>query len=349
MSIKVLIDTSPLSNASAIRGIGSYTRHLTDALEKEKSLEVMRSSLADKNFKPDIIHYPFFDLFFHTLPLRKKATTVVTIHDTIPLVFPEQYKPGKRGLANLIRQKLALKSVAAVITDSESSKKDIVHYFKYPADKIYVIPLASNPDLKAADEKRIRSAKRRYKLPSKYLLYVGDINYNKNLPQLIKTLKFLPKDIKLVLLGKNFTPQEIPEWQWIESQVALSNVEDRIIYLDNVLGDASEDLSAIYSGALAYIQPSLYEGFGLPVLEAMQCKTPVISSANSSLLEIGGKAVLFTEEETAEEFAKKVEEILNWTKKERTSFINKAYKWSQRFSWEKTAKKTAELYQKLLS
>ena len=349
MPIKVLIDTSPLSNASAIRGIGTYTRHLTNALEKEKNLEVMRSSMLDKDFKADIIHYPFFDLFFSTLPVKRKLKTVVTIHDTIPLVFPEQYKPGVKGLANLVRQKLALKSVSAVITDSEASKKDIVHFFKYPANKIHVISLAANPELKAADEKQIRSAKRRYKLPSKYLLYVGDINYNKNLPQLIKTLKYLPKNIKLVLLGKNFTPQDIPEWQWIESQVALSNVEDRVIYLDNVLGDASEDLSAIYSGALAYIQPSLYEGFGLPVLEAMQCKTPVISSANSSLIEIGGKVVLFTEEETAEEFAKKVEEVLAWSKKERTNFINKAYKWSQQFSWKKTAKQTAELYQKLLS
>lgn len=349
MSIKILIDTSPLSNASAIRGIGSYTRHLTEALEQEKNLEVTRSSLADKNFKADIIHYPFFDLFFPTLPLKRKIKTVVTIHDCIPLVFPEQYKAGVRGLANLVRQKLALKSVSAVITDSEASKKDIIRFFKYPSEKIEVIPLAANPQLKAADDKQIRSVKRRYKLPTKYLLYVGDINYNKNLPQLIKTLKFLPKNIKLVLLGKNFTPQEIPEWQWIESQVALSNVEDRVIYLTNVLGDANQDLSAIYSGALAYIQPSLYEGFGLPVLEAMQCKTPVISAANSSLLEVGNKYALFTEEETAEEFAKKVEEVLSWSKKERTDFINRAYKWSQKFSWKKTAKKTTALYHKLLS
>jgi len=349
MPIKVLIDTSPLSNASAIRGIGSYTRHLTDNLEKIKDLEVKRSSLTDKNFKAEIIHYPFFDFFFSSLPIKKKTKTIVTIHDCIPLVFPDQYKSGKKGKLALIKQKLALKNVSAVITDSEASKKDIIRFFKYPANRIDVIPLAANPELKAADEKSIRSVKRKYKLPTKYLLYVGDINYNKNLPQLIKTIKYLPKNIKLVLLGKNFREQEIPEWQWIESQIALSNVEDRVIFLDQILGDANQELSAIYSGALAYIQPSLYEGFGLPVLEAMTCKTPVISSANSSLLEVGGQAALFVEEERAEDFAEAVEKILSWSEKERTAFINKAYKWSKKFTWRKTAKKTAELYQFLMS
>ena len=349
--MKVLIDTTPLNNSNAIRGVGTYTRFLTAALEKNNKVEVARSGIIEakgKTFSPDIVHYPFFDLFFPTLPIFRKAKTVVTIHDVIPLLYPKFYPRGKRGELALIRQKLALKNVDLVITDSEASKKDITKYLKVSSEKIEVVPLAANPELKKADSKAIAKYRRQFKLPKKYLLYVGDINYNKNLPQLIKTLKYLPSDIKLVCLGKNFFPQDIPEWQWIDSQLALSGVSKRVKFLTNVLGDDYEALSAIYTAALAYIQPSLYEGFGLPILEAMQCQTPVICGQNSSLVEVSGYKALLVNEETAANFSTRIEEILAWTKTKRNKFVQEAYKWSKEFTWKKTAKKTVDAYQKIL-
>lgn len=346
--INVLIETSPLGNANAHRGIGTYTRLLTENLEKNSSLNVQRSTLEiPEGFKPDIIHYPYFDLFFSTLPLSHPAKSVVTIHDVIPLKFPEQYDPGLKGSMKFIKQKFSLSKVDAVITDSHASKADIVEHLGVSSDKIHVVHLAASKELQAADTKSINRARRNYKLPKNYLLYVGDINYNKNIPQLIKAIKFLPKEIKLVLLGRNFKLQEIKEWQWIETQLALSNVSDRVKFIPNLGSDALADLSAIYSGALAYIQPSLYEGFGLPVIEAMQCRTPVVCAHNSSLMEVGGQEVVFTKTD-GEDIARGIEEVLGWSKTKRADKIRSAYKWSQTFSWKKTAKETTEVYKSLL-
>lgn len=345
--MKVLIDVRPLSSGHAIRGVGMYTRFLSEALEKHSGVEVFRSGLEHQPKKVDIIHYPFFDLFFPTLPLRKKAKTFVTIHDVIPLVFPEQYSPGKKGTLALVRQKLALKTVAGVITDSQTSKHDIVQYLSVPNEKITVVPLAANPFLRPIPAKQLAVFRRRLKLPKQYLLYVGDINYNKNLPQLIKALKFLPPTLKLVCVGKNFRPHDIPEWHALETQMALSNVAPRVILINDVLSDDYETLSALYSGAVAYVQPSLYEGFGLPVLEAMRCGTPVVATQNSSLVEIGGEVVQFTGNE-AEELAEGIQQVLNLTLRQRTERVKIARQWEQRFTWQKTAHKTVEAYRRVL-
>jgi glycosyltransferase involved in cell wall biosynthesis len=344
----VLIETSPLGNANAHRGIGTYTRLLTQNLEKISSLNIKRSTLEiPKDFKPDLVHYPYFDLFFSTLPLNHPAKSIVTIHDVIPLKFPDQYDPGLKGSMRFIKQKFSLSKVDAIITDSQASKDDIVTHLGVNENKIHIIHLAANADLQAASQKNINKVKRNYKLPKNYILYVGDINYNKNIPQLIKSLKFLPKEIKLVLLGRNFKPQEIKEWQWIETQLALSGVEKRTKFIPDLGSDATTDLSAIYSGALAYVQPSLYEGFGLPVLEAMQCKTPVVCAHNSSLMEVGGQDVVFVKT-NGEDIARGVIEVLEWSKTKRAEKIRLAYKWSQTFSWTKAAQETAKVYKSLL-
>lgn len=346
-TLKILIDVRPLDSGHAVRGVGMYTRFLSEALEKHPGVEIYRSSLENTPRKVDVVHYPFFDLFFPTLPLLKRSKTFVTIHDVIPLIFPEFYPPGKRGLVAFARQKLALKNVAGVITDSETSKRDIMKYLGVPAEKITVVYLAANPFLKPPSVQELQAFRRKNKLPKDYILYVGDINYNKNLPQLIKALKFLPPSLKLVCVGKNFKPQEIPEWQAIEAQMALSNVAKRVIFLPDILSDEYASLSALYSGAAVYVQPSLYEGFGLPVLEAMRCKTPVVAAGNSSLLEIGEGVVHFTGN-TAEELAQGIQAILDFSPSKRSAWVTKALQKEQQFTWQKTAEKTIEAYRKAL-
>ncbi|MCB9812863.1 MAG: glycosyltransferase family 4 protein [Pseudomonadales bacterium] len=348
--INILFDTNVLSGGSAIRGIGTYARLLLSEFEKNDELKVYRSSTysQDEKVKFDIVHYPFFDLFFSTLPISPFEHNVVTIHDVIPLIFPDFYKAGVKGKLRFEKQKFALKTVSAIITDSHASKADIVKFLSIPEEKVHVVYLAANPEMQFQNEKLVRKVLKQNNLPKKYLLYVGDINYNKNIPQLIKMMKFVEdKEIKLVCLGRNFTPQEIPEWKWIETQLALSDVANRVIFLNNVLTESVEELAAIYSGALGYVQPSLYEGFGLPVLEAMQCKTPVISTENSSLIEVGGQNVVFTKP-VAEDMAQAVQTVLNWSKTKRTNWIRDAYKWSQTFTWEKTANQTVEVYKKII-
>lgn len=347
--MKILIDTSPLDTGHAIRGIGTYTRLLTEHLEKRDDIFVVRSGTKQaEGFKPDLVHYPYFDLFFPTLPIFKKYPTVVTAHDVIPLIFPDEYSPGIKGRARFIKQKSSLKNVRAVITDSESSKKDIEEHLGVPSEKTHVVYLAANPDLKKASEKEIRRVRRKYKLPKNYVLYVGDINYNKNIPQLIKATRHLPHHVNLVCLGKSFIEQDIPEWHWIETQLALSDVKNRVNFLADVPGGAILDMAAIYSGALCYIQPSLYEGFGLPVLEAMQCQTPVVSTKLSSLVEVGGDYVVYVNQE-AKSIAEGINQVLNWGKSERQEKINTALEWNRTFNWDKTAQETVDVYKKVLN
>lgn len=340
------IDVSPLKNENAHRGVGAYTRFLTEELKKIPDLNVVeikkKTSLKDVS----LVHYPFFDLFFATLPLKVLKKSIVTIHDVIPLIFPDEYKVGKKGTVAFYRQLLALKSTNAIITDSEASKKDIVKYLKVSEEKVHVVYLAPNPHLKAVSSEKTAAVKEKYQIQSKYVLYVGDINYNKNIPQLIKAVKFFPDELKLVCVGKNFYPHNIPEWERIEVQIALSNVADKVIFVTDLGATAEDELSALYSGAMCYVQPSLYEGFGLPVTEAMLCETPVVSTRNSSLIEVGGDVVEFVEP-TAESIAQGVKKILNLPPYDRIEMIKKAKKWVSQFSWSRAAHETAMIYRQV--
>jgi glycosyltransferase involved in cell wall biosynthesis len=346
--INILLNTDPLNNANAYRGVGMYTKFLFEYLQKIDSLKIVKStSVQAQSFNPDVVHFPFFDLFFTTLPVINARKTVVTIHDVIPLIFPKHYPTGVKGSLALKQQQMALKTVEAVITDSKASKKDIAQYLGYSQEKIHVIPLAGNPNIKQTSQKEIQRVRKKYQLPKEYVLYVGDINYNKNIPQLIKAIKYLPKKISLVLVGKNFKEQNIPEWQWIQTQIELSNVSDRVCMINNIQAKDDSELSAIYSGAFCYVQPSLYEGFGLPILEAMQAQTPVVSCQNSSLLEVGAGNVVYTDC-NAESIADGVKQVMAWTDEKRAEVIEQALGWANTFSWDKTAQETYVLYQSLL-
>lgn len=343
----ISIDTSPLTGGHAIRGIGTYTRLLVDELKKIPELTIQLTGDGKPAVQPDIVHYPFFDFFKATLPIMRRAKTIVTIHDVIPLLFPEYYPVGKRGSLAFLRQKLALKTVQAVITDSSVSKKDIMQYLGIAEQKITVVPLAGNPMLQPAKPKEIRTIKKRYGLAKNYVLYVGDINYNKNIPQLIKALKLLPSTTQLVLVGKNFYSHDIPEWRWIEAQIALSDVAKQVVMLTDVATDDTTTLSALYSGSLCYVQPSLYEGFGLPILEAMQCNTVTVACNRSSLPEVsGGTAQLC--EPTAESIAETISAVFSWSPTKREQVLREQRKWLKHFDWQNTAQQTAAVYQQVV-
>jgi glycosyltransferase involved in cell wall biosynthesis len=342
----ISIDTSPLTGGHAIRGIGTYTRLLVDELKKIPDIAIQLSGDGKPAAKPDIVHYPFFDFFTASLPIMRRSKTVVTIHDVIPLLFPEYYPIGKRGSLALLRQKFALKTVNAIITDSSVSKADIIKHLGVAEQRITVVPLAGNPALEPAEPSTIRAVKKRFELAKNYILYVGDINYNKNIPQLIKALKLLPPKTQLVLVGKNFYPHDIPEWRWIEAQIALSDVTAQVRMLPEIASDDTETLSALYSGALCYVQPSLYEGFGLPILEAMQCNTVTVASNRASLPEVSGGAAQLCEP-TAEAFANTISEILDWSITKREQVLREQRKWLKHFSWQQTAEQTAQIYRQV--
>lgn len=345
-SMNILIDTTPLTNGSAIRGIGRYTAELLRALKDNASPHQIFTTDTVENQAVDIVHYPFFDLFFPTLPIGKRAKTIVTIHDVIPLLFPLHYPKGVKGSLNFWRQKFALRSVSHIITDSESSKRDIVDHLHIRSDKISVVYLAASPDIKKPSQGVLDSVRKKYGLPRNFALYVGDINYNKNLPFLLNVISKIPK-LTLVLVGRAMNNQSIPEGKAIHRTIARLGLEKRVRIIDSLEGDSVEELASIYSLASFYIQPSLYEGFGLPVLEAMQCKTPIVCARAGSLPEVAGDAAVYFHPMEVDDCRQAIEKVLRYSDKQLQTMIKKGIEQAATFSWEKTARETIKVYEKV--
>lgn len=339
--------------ASTGRGIGFYGEHLTTALSKNKSLKLTSTH-------PQLIHHLFFDLFSPTLSLSPSIPTVVTIHDVTPLVLGSQYPKGIRARVGLARQILALRSVSAIITDSENSKTDIARYLHLPLSKIHAIHLAIDPLYqRAPTTKQISQVKQKYQLPERFILYVGGLNPNKNLPRLIKAS--LNLKVPLIFVGSEFTKPPTTTLS-LKSKLGLQRTHPELLdyYLINqALQDnpslralgfvSSSDLNAIYHLASVYCQPSLYEGFGLPLLEAMTAGTLIVSSNTSSLPEIyPNQYPLVFDPTSINQITSKLKQALNLASSKRTTLINQTKKKAETFSWQVTANQTFNLYQSLV-
>jgi glycosyltransferase involved in cell wall biosynthesis len=333
--------SSKMHALSGFRGVGTYAAELSRALQTISGVEVVEDH-------PDVIHYPFFDLFFHTLPIIKRKPTVVTIHDVIPLVFPARYPAGVRGLAHLLLQKIALQSVQAVITDSECSKNDIMFHLQIPKEKIHVVYLAAQSNLEHPTDDQLSEVHELFRLPEKYVLYVGDINYNKNLPRLIKAMAAVPNDIHLVMVGRSLKNTDIPEGKAIAEAIKIAGVRDRIHLLTDVPKDPSYYLSGILSLSRCYVQPSLYEGFGLPVLDAMKLGIPVACSKASSLPEVAGGAANYFDPTSTREISEAITQTAQMNASDRERLVKGGFHNVSRFSWTKTAEETAAVYRKVV-
>jgi len=354
--MKIAIDVSSLKNTNQYRGVGIYTDLLIKSFRLLKIPGFSFQMVEEKKFPQDcdLIHYPFFDLFFLTLPIKKLKPTVVTIHDVIPLVFPEHFLVGLRGSLKFQIQKKSLKNVKAVITDSENSKRDIFKYLNYPKEKIFVVPLAPADDFKKLEIGNWKlEIKQKYQLPDNFVLYVGDVNYNKNIPGLIKAFsRFLLQtsehssrsSFKLVLVGKAFLDENLKEAKEILQLINSLKLSKKIVRLGWI---PTEDLVGIYNLATVYCQPSFYEGFGLPVLEAMACGCPVVSAKTSSLPEACGDAAIMVNPYNPEDIARGIKEVL-YDISIYDILRKKGLEWVKNFSWEKVAKETYEVYQKVV-
>jgi glycosyltransferase involved in cell wall biosynthesis len=350
--MKVIIDISPLKTMHKTRGIGIYTRRLVEALHEvdKKNLYILTTK-SEHIKNADLIHYPYFDLFFHTLPIRKKTKTVVTIHDVIPLIFPKDFPVGIRGSLNLNFQKLALKKVDAIITDSQNSKKDIVKFLKVNPEKIHVIYLAAAKDFKPQKKTVIKRIKDKYKLPEKFILYVGDVNPNKNLQGLLDAFTSIAMsfpDIHLVLVGRAFRNKSLQQVKVVRDKIKTNLLQKRILIKSNVPLDPAGDLAAIYSAATCYIQPSLYEGFGLPVLEAFACGIPVVAASVASIPEIVSNAAILINPRKTESIAKGLKKALSLTPDNKQQLQKRGKSQANKFSWKKTARETIEVYKSIL-
>ena len=354
---KIAIDTSPLKSDHQFRGVGVYTKNLTEALGKLKTdnfkiegVNFKKNSLSFLQNHYQLLHYPCFEPFFISLPLKRNIPIIVTAHDLTPLIFPKYFPKGIKGWFRWQLHKSLLKKANVVITDSENSKKDIIRILGFIPNRIRVVYLAQAREFRELklNKERLNKVRNQYNLPMNFTLYVGDLNRNKNVEGLVQAfchLKSSAKNLKLVLVGKAFENNNLPELIRLKKLIQSLKLEKEIIILGFI---SSKDLVTIYNLAKVYCQPSLYEGFGLPVLEAMACGCPVVCANTASLPEIAGPAAIYFDPKKPVEIAQKIKEIVGLNKVDYQEQVRKSLKQAKKFSWQKTAKKTLKIYQEVL-
>jgi len=355
--VKVAINNTPLLTAHKYRGVGFYTKNLLDLLKEYRGIEVSEFNDNQKLGPADVVHYPWFDLYFKTLPLKKAYPTVVTIHDVMPLIFAEHYPTGIKGKINFFWQRKALNSCKYIITDSDASKKDICTYLKIKPEKVIRVSLAASEEFKMLPDGALIKIKRKYNVPDRFILYVGDANYVKNLPFLINSFKELISDkafsdLKLVLVNgvflkkvENIDHPELSSLKKVNQLIKENNLEDSVIRPGQI---PTEDLVGFYNLATLYVQPSLYEGFGLSILEAFACGTPVVCSNKGSLIEVGGNAAIYFDPNNEKQFLTLLKQVLE-DKSLRKKLSQLGLKQKSKFSWRKVADETVEVYRKAIS
>lgn len=356
-------------------GSGQYTRHLLEALAKvDPATEYLLFSpgpisntqypisnwtklwfeqvafpLACRRSDLDLAHVPYF-----ASPLFPTVPTVVTIHDLIPLLLPA-YRGSLlvRTYTRLVAA--AARKAEAIITVSKASKRDIVRHLHIPPERIHVTYEAAGEAFQPVeDEAQLAAIRQKYALPERYLLYLGGFDQRKNLSTLLRAFSLLvnkqthrvlslSKEARLVIAGQ-LPGRDTPRFPDPRRLVRELGVEERVTFTGWV---PEEDKPALLSGATAFVFPSLYEGFGLPPLEAMACGTPVIASNRSSLPEVVGEGGVLVEPTDVEALAGAMEALLT-DDALRAELQQEALAQAAKFSWQQTALETLAVYRKVI-
>jgi glycosyltransferase involved in cell wall biosynthesis len=274
------------------------------------------------------------------LPLRG-VPTVLTVHDLIFRHLPEHHKPLNRWYLNLTLP-LYCRRADHVIAISECTRRDLIAAYDLPPQKITVVHEAADARFQPQSPEMVGLVRARYGLPPRYILFVGTIEPRKNLTRLLTAFESLGAQgltDGLVIVGKR-------GWLYGDffARLERSPARDAVLFPGYV---PDEDLPAIYAGAQALVFPSLYEGFGLPVLEAMACGTVVVASNASSIPEVGGDAVLYFEPTDGEAMAASVRRALSEPDLA-ADLRGRGLARANRYSWERAARETQAVYEQTL-
>jgi alpha-1,3-rhamnosyl/mannosyltransferase len=225
-----------------------------------------------------------------------------------------------------------------ILTISEFIRQEIIDEFKVPMEMVTAIPLAPDPIFSLRSAAEVEKIKQQYKLPQSYLLFVSSLEPRKNIDLLIDAIRNISVDIPLVLVGWHGWGDK----EWLE-EIKSTKLKTRIHIIGHV---PDEHLAEIYNGATALVYPSLYEGFGLPIVEAMACGCPVICSDTASMPEAAGDAALFINPKKSDELSAAIECMVS-DQETRTDLISKGHAQAKRFSWERTARETLDVFKKV--
>ena len=290
----------------------------------------------------DLIHVPYWGS-----PLFSSTPVIVTIHDLIPLLLPA-YRASVivRAYTRLVAA--AARQADFILTDSVASQRDIVQHLGIPANRVRAVHLAHDAHFgSTVDAKSAAALQRKYNLPDRYLLYLGGFDRRKNLPRLLRAFARVLKkqsDARLVVAGK--LPKKdsslFPNPQRIAREL---NIGEAVQFIGWV---PEKDKPMLYAGAIAFIFPSRYEGFGLPPLEAMACGTPVIGSTAASLPEVIGPGGLLVEPDDVSALSEAILSL--WLDAGLGETLSQyALKQAAAFSWSKTASQTLQAFEQTLS
>ncbi|MBC7616922.1 MAG: glycosyltransferase family 4 protein [Pedobacter sp.] len=279
----------------------------------------------------------------HEIPFGLKENgikSIVTIHDLIFLIKPHYYKFFDRIIYKY-KSKYACNHADQIIAISEQTKKDVVHFYQINPTKIDVIYQSCNDQFKKLlGENEKEFIRKKYHLPKKYLLNVGTIEVRKNLLLIIKALPFIEQSYPLVVIGKETSYKNL-----VKKEIEKLSLHTRVIFLHDV---PFSDLPAIYQSASVFILPSRYEGFGIPIIEALYGNVPVIATTGSCLEEAGGPDSLYVSPDDEESLANAVNKVLcDEDLQQKMKRVGMEY--VQRFNNEVISKRLMECYLKTIS
>ncbi len=322
-----------VSNNTFLQGFVSSHENFSLKLIRSRlygvSEQITIPMLLKKN-KIDIFHSPsFFG------PILVGCKVIMTIHDMIHVLFPDESSILHRAYYSIIVRKAAI-NASRIITDSENSKRDISNYLNIPSEKIVVTYLAVDRNFRRSQKDEISEIKDQFGINDKYILYVGSQKPHKNVGLLIESYHQLREKIshQLVIVGKKDRLfQKGMRNHKLEGVIFAGEVQDEL-------------LPHFYSGADVFVSPSLYEGFGLPLIEALACETPVVTIKTSSISEVLGDAGLIVDEDCPDKLAMAIYKVLSDVDL-RNSLVKKGMVRTKKFSWKETVNRTLKVYEEV--
>jgi len=300
---------------------------------------------ACRRLKADVAHVPYW-----APPLAPPVPTIVTIHDLIPLLLRE-YRGGPLARLYTALVSSTAHNAALVLTDSQASQRDIIAHLKLPAGRVHVVYLAADERYAPSPGGGRREVKggrqtprQRSDLPPRYVLYLGGFDVRKNVETVLRTYRWvgptIGQECPLVIAGR-LPERDTPFTPHPRRLAREQGLDARFVHFTGVVDE--EDKPTLYRGAVAFIFPSRYEGFGLPPLEALACGTPVVGSDVASIPEVVGNAGVLLPPDDAEGMAGALIQLAT-DDDFRAELSRRALAQAAHFSWERTARETLAAY-----